>query len=99
MVTLKLGGFITHSEERAGGGILFGLGFDCSIYTKDKYNFSIYAGAQGLMAGWPAAFIVVHPRNSVMTDNFGAFTFGLRYLFNDKDHYLMPTFGYQLWMR
>lgn len=99
--SLQLGGIIVHSEEKAGGGLMFGFGFDCSVYTEDKYNFSVYLGAQGIMAGWPAAFGVIHLRNSIITDDIGAFTFGLRYLpqLGTKDHWLMPTFGYQLWLR
>ena len=91
-------------EEGGGGPVAtFGLGFDYSVYSGHYYKFSVYAGAQGWIAFAPAGtlFGVVHLRNAWMvTDNL-AFTFGMKYLlqYPEKEHWLMPTFGYQLFLR
>lgn len=95
------GAFFVHAEGESGAGFLFGFGFDYSVYIENNYNFSVYIGAQGLLFGIPAAFGVVHLRNSIITDDNGAFTFGIRYLqrIGMNEHWLMPALGYQLLLK
>ena len=95
---IQLGAFFAHGEEKDGAGWIIGLGFDYSVITKGKYNFSIYAGLQSIMI---YAFGVVHLRNTFMISDRAALTLGLRYLpqIGTRDHWLMPTFGYQFFLK
>jgi len=97
--SIQLGAFFGHGEEKDGAGWVIGFGFDYSVYTGGKYNLSIYAGAQAML--FNAVFGVVHIRNTFMISTKGALTLGLRYLpqIGARDHWLMPTFGYQLFLK
>lgn len=84
------------------GGLSLSLGLNYVFYEKNRFNLSACLGTEGIFGGEMLGLMgVAHIRSTYVFNNKWAFTAGLRYMLGigTNEHWIMPTIGYQYFLK